>query len=150
MAKIQDGNYISRKVNFEDKRLDEEFDAPDNFVIRFSPRDHSSEPILHMTLCDQWTNVTYVIQRCRATRVSWILNVSILLYLQNKADCRACQEVIYSGTEVLCSFCSCDRAYHLTHAKERLGFTSSKKANFTSSSTLAAHRTSTKDTKVSG
>ncbi|KAM7477455.1 hypothetical protein LguiA_025668 [Lonicera macranthoides] len=55
MAKIQDGNYIARKVNFQDKRPEEEFDAPDNFVIRFSPRDHSSEPILHMTLCDHWT-----------------------------------------------------------------------------------------------
>ncbi|KAM7472886.1 hypothetical protein LguiA_011069 [Lonicera macranthoides] len=43
------------------------------------------------------------------------------------ADCRACQKVIYPGSEVLCSVRSCDGAYHLTCAKERLGFTSSKK-----------------------
>lgn len=44
-----------------------------------------------------------------------------------QADCRACQKVIYPGSEVLCSVRSCDGAYHLTCAKERLGLTSSKK-----------------------
>ncbi|KAM7472889.1 hypothetical protein LguiA_011072 [Lonicera macranthoides] len=105
MAKIQDGNYISRKVNFEDKRLDEEFDAPDNFVIRFSPRDHSSEPILHMTLCDQWTND---VKEAEIWRLMLILQLGI---------------------------------WNEDHKT---------KSSFTSSSTLAAHRTSTKDTKVSG
>ncbi|KAM7480752.1 hypothetical protein LguiB_005335 [Lonicera macranthoides] len=62
MAKKQDGNYIARKETFEGRPENgEEFDIPGNFVIRFPSGDHrsSSKPILHMTLCDQWSNVNF-------------------------------------------------------------------------------------------
>ncbi|CAK9171388.1 unnamed protein product [Ilex paraguariensis] len=39
-------------------------------------------------------------------------------------DCCVCQNVIYPGEEVLCSVHGCKGVYHLTCAKERLGFSS--------------------------
>uniref|UniRef100_A0A5B7BNK0 Putative histone-lysine N-methyltransferase ASHR3 isoform X1 n=1 Tax=Davidia involucrata TaxID=16924 RepID=A0A5B7BNK0_DAVIN len=42
-------------------------------------------------------------------------------------ECRVCQNLIYPGEEVLCSVRGCQGVYHLTCAKERLGFSSSRK-----------------------
>ncbi|KAM7472891.1 hypothetical protein LguiA_011074 [Lonicera macranthoides] len=49
------GNYISRRVILEGRPLHEEFDIPENFVVKFLPGD-SSEPKLHICLFDHWTS----------------------------------------------------------------------------------------------
>ncbi|KAA8535415.1 hypothetical protein F0562_030418 [Nyssa sinensis] len=42
-------------------------------------------------------------------------------------QCHVCQNLVYPGEEVLCSVCGCQEVYHLTCAKERLGFSSFRK-----------------------
>lgn len=49
------GNFIARKVVFDHCQLNEKFDIPGNFVIKFL-RGDSSEPTIHIRLYDHWTS----------------------------------------------------------------------------------------------